>query len=311
MSVDQKSTFEKNDPQNNNNTNNNKQFCWLTMTSNDNNKTTGKCQECREALSLYQCPRCSRRTCSLVCCKAHKARTGCNGKRDRTTYRRLEQMDDSTLQSDFFFLENVLQTVDGGKRLLKDMGARASGGPQSLVAEITIPSADEQAPASKKQKVMNDLPPKWRRLVEQAKERDITLLLMPPGMHRHKSNTTHYVAKTESILWRLEFLVHDDKDDASHQPKVLINNKVTEESKLMDEWNKHMNNFVDEDYHFLLKKLPCPSNKPQYVKIDKQGTLKDTLKGMTVIEYPSICVVKTKDLEKFPLLIQEVKTETS
>jgi hypothetical protein len=53
--------------------------------------------------------------------------------------------------------------------------------------------------------------------------------------------------------------------------------------------------------------MPCPSNKPQYVEIDKEFTLKEALKGMTVIEYPTIHVARTADLERFPRLIQEVE----
>ena len=33
-------------------------------------------------------------------------------------------MSDETIQSDYHFLEDVLQTVDGGKRLLHQVGAR-------------------------------------------------------------------------------------------------------------------------------------------------------------------------------------------
>lgn len=214
-------------------------------------------------------------------------------------------MNDATLQSDFFFLENVLTTVDGSKRLLKDVGARATGGPQTLVAELSL-KGDEDAkqaeePASKKQKTTSDLPPKWRRLVEVAKERDTTLLLMPPGMERHKSNSTHYQTKNEVLHWKVEFLLCDGAKPTTK----IVNNKISEESKVIDEWNKLRDG--DDVFHFLLKKLPCPSNKPHYVEIDKEFTVKEALKGMTVIEYPTIHVARTIDLEQFPLLIQEVE----
>lgn len=96
------------------------------------------CDECQTASALYQCPRCSRRTCSLACCQRHKQRTGCNGKRDRTQFVSLGRMRENDndghgsgsgggghsqqLQSDYFFLEDVLQSVHRSKRLLRTLG---------------------------------------------------------------------------------------------------------------------------------------------------------------------------------------------
>jgi hypothetical protein len=217
-------------------------------------------------------------------------------------------MSDATTQSDFFFLENVLQTVDGGKRLLKELGATAGGGTSSLVMAPKQPDddgADEESHAKRQKTSLESLPPKWRRLVQQALERKVTLLLMPPGMERHKSNTTHFHTKSEILYWKVEFIFHAGGE--TKPITTLVSNKVSEESKLIEEWNKYAQKMeVNEKLHFLLKKLPCPSNKPQYVELDKDSTLKQALQGMTVIEYPTIVVVAAIDLHKFPRLIQEV-----
>lgn len=61
----------------------------------------------------------------MQCCQAHKTRTGCNGKRDRTSFVALGSMNDGTLNSDYFFLEDVLDQVESGKRLLKQVGVRS------------------------------------------------------------------------------------------------------------------------------------------------------------------------------------------
>lgn len=57
------------------------------------------CEECKLKESKYKCPGCSFRSCSLPCVKAHKERTGCMGKRNRTQFVPLSQFDDNQLLS--------------------------------------------------------------------------------------------------------------------------------------------------------------------------------------------------------------------
>lgn len=75
------------------------------------------CQECCTQDALYQCPRCRRRTCSLVCCVAHKERFRCNGRRDRTAFINIPSMTDATLASDYHFLEDIVGCLDEASRL--------------------------------------------------------------------------------------------------------------------------------------------------------------------------------------------------
>ena len=83
--------------------------------------TTKKiCQECSQKEALYVCPRCSFRSCSLICCVSHKKRLKCNGQRvmatDNNSFLPLSRMNDATLQEDYHFLEHVLQTVESNQR---------------------------------------------------------------------------------------------------------------------------------------------------------------------------------------------------
>lgn len=57
------------------------------------------CQECKKVEWKYKCPRCELRSCGLACVKAHKARTECSGKRDRTGFVPLAQFCDNVLVS--------------------------------------------------------------------------------------------------------------------------------------------------------------------------------------------------------------------
>ena len=82
------------------------------------------CEVCKTEISIYRCPACFTRTCSLTCCLAHKQQKECSGKRDRTAFVPLHQFSNSTLASDFHFLEDVLARSDRGKRLIKDLGVK-------------------------------------------------------------------------------------------------------------------------------------------------------------------------------------------
>jgi len=64
----------------------------------------------------YKCPGCERSTCSLQCCKAHKVKFECEGKRDLTKFQKLSEYDQSTFLSDYFFLEDVNRIIDANKR---------------------------------------------------------------------------------------------------------------------------------------------------------------------------------------------------
>ncbi|MCO5554204.1 hypothetical protein L7F22_007732 [Adiantum nelumboides] len=57
------------------------------------------CEECKKEVAKYKCPACSLRSCSLPCVRAHKTRTSCSGKRDRTGFVPMDSFDDAQLLS--------------------------------------------------------------------------------------------------------------------------------------------------------------------------------------------------------------------
>lgn len=282
------------------------------------------CQECKNAPSLYQCPACGRKTCSLECCKAHKQRTGCNGKRNRTSYMPLAHMSDATMASDYHFLEDVLNNVDSGKRLLQSVGGatrRSVSQQQSRKKQVDnqddtdklssvhpimklIETKDEEEdggePQTKRQRTNNS---KWQRLVQQAQERGTTLLLMPPGMQRHVNNTSWHHHKSDTINWKVDVNIHKETKDES--PRLVSIPKASEKTTLAETIRTAIPTFSPDEHSVLLKKLPCPSNKPMYLALDAQSTLKDALREQTIIEHPTIDVVPKKALNRFPRFIQE------
>ncbi|MEW5302771.1 MAG: hypothetical protein WDW38_004117 [Sanguina aurantia] len=134
-----------------------------------------QCEVCGTAASKYCCPRCSRRTCSLACSNQHKSVDACSGTRDRTAFVTMQQFDDRTLMSDYRLLEDVQRAEDVARRH-RPMGCRAQL-PQALAG-----------------------------LVQQAERRGVRLLLMPPGLHKRAANTTRYVHRKYSLMWRVEWV---------------------------------------------------------------------------------------------------------
>jgi hypothetical protein len=299
------------------------------------------CQECQEDSFRYQCPRCSHRTCSLKCCLAHKKRTGCNGKRDRTKFLPVCRMNDGTLANDYHFLEDVLGAVERAKRTV---GTAANTATSSKKFKSHHPNQDSNdvnhttaAPHSMLQQIENlkvgnnsnestlsteatsshpqstaaaatslqlqpncckELGPKWRHFWQQASLRGINLLLMPSGMQRRKANLSYI--KKDAIHWKVDFRIHSLQLSLDIQSR-----KLSEQTILWDILQSL--DLGSCQYHYLMQKLPSPSNRPCFIELcDQQATLQDILKGMTIIEYPTIDVVPASRLAEFPKAIEEV-----
>ncbi len=355
------------------------------------------CDVCHKKESIYRCPKCFVRTCCLACCKSHKEEAKCDGKRDRTAFVPLHQFKDSTLKSDYYFLEDVLNKSNRGKRLIRDLGldkhqrGNGMGGNKrkrmttdespdsadgssestpihplsqlnldmkeekvssqngngngsetkdSLMSIVAIPPTSSAMTSKDTNPNLSQYPKIRQRLVQKAKERNINLLLMPPGMQRHILNkTTKYDAKNDVIYWKVEFIFHRikerqegtvDNESESHNnydkltltvDRIAENEQVTPHLEKMMERNivhsgasdnntrsmlKAFTKAGEGGYVTLRKRIPCALSKPLYSKVDLRSTIGDVLKGTSVIEFPTIEVVLKEDLEHFPLVIKEM-----
>lgn len=205
------------------------------------------CEVCNQSTSLYRCPRCLTTTCSLQCCVEHKLKKGCNGKRNRAAYCAIENFTDSQLASDYHFLEDVLNVTQSGQRLFQSVTKTSYTNHSKIVSAhkriktpTNKPTDDEDtaedssvAPIQPLVRLAvsppgptmdggntNDTSPystssmhsqrsfKQQRLVQQARERGCTLLLMPTGMERQRTNTTFYSPKQDRITWKIEWIFH-------------------------------------------------------------------------------------------------------
>jgi hypothetical protein len=181
------------------------------------------------------------------------------------------------------------------------------------------------------------LPPggeKFDPLIRWAEMRGITLLRMPGGMQRRLSNTTNFNKRTGMITWKIELRFHvprrtlaaaqDECASSSSPPKILgvESESVVESSTLSEELGRHLDvrphnsatrsrlrefaNVPRDALVLLVKRLPCSSADPRYYRLDPNVTLTESLRGKTIIEFPTIDVVLDEDKGLYPLFIGEV-----
>ena len=156
-----------------------------------------KCMICNIKPKAYKCPRCHVLSCSLWCCKAHKAASGCSGQRDRTEYLPIKEFKESNLRNDYHFLEDVLQTKRRAKTLFsREKPSRINNASASTSSDLmshTKSYGPQHAPAVKK-------------LIKASLTRNINLLVLSPGMTKRKVNTTFYQHNVDTCFWRVHIV---------------------------------------------------------------------------------------------------------
>ena len=187
---------------------------------------------------------------------------------------------------------------------------------------------------SERDAYLAQFPYKKQQLVHQARKRNTNLLLMAPILQRHKLNRTRYDVKKDIFYWKVEFRLHSrsglkigNPDQVS--PKILIVNFASEQKTLqtylesvLEANSSHsagsMRSYLKpfcrhghsdqlkDGISVLLKRLPCPSSRPKYVRVNVRETLNLILKDKTVIEHPSFEIVHAEDMSQFPLFIEEL-----
>lgn len=168
-------------------------------------------------------------------------------------------------------------------------------------------------------------PPKKQKvdpLVRQSELKGVNLLRMPSGMERRRSNTTKFNKKKGSITWKVELRFHPPAGGEPSPGTLTVEGTASDSSTLRDALGRHLDvrpgnsttrarlrTFAAaprESLALFIKRLPCSSTAPRYFKIDPGATLMESLKGKTIIEFPTIDVVMEADKDRFPLFIGEV-----
>jgi hypothetical protein len=179
-------------------------------------------------------------------------------------------MTDNTLRDDYFFLEDVMNQTSNKK---------------------SKPDTSSNASPSKNR----------RRLVSQAQERGITLQLMPSAMERSKKNSSFYSSQKDLITWRVEVIMVSDPT------KNVSLNLCENETNVMEHIEKRCNQSLPN--HSLFMKLSSRAhNNPRYIGLETNESLQQSLRGQTIIEYPTILCVPEDQVQDFPTGTDKIET---
>ncbi|XP_054164159.1 box C/D snoRNA protein 1-like [Oppia nitens] len=257
-----------------------------------------KCVICSNITIKYRCPKCQLKTCSLICCKSHKSRFNCDGIRDKTPYIKISEFTQQDFLSDYFFLEDVDQTLDNNCR-------------------------QRRAIINSKQ-----IMPKWlQKLSKEARNRGTNLKIMPGGFTRRKQNTTCFMYNDNTINWDIELkFIHaiDSKDlknldqllaedlVISHSEFSCTERRINENTSLSTILTKYIgdNDLIDnydknrklmlyrmlglDGISVLFRKEKCGLKNNKYYEIDLNKSIKDNLFRRLVIEFPTFLVILNK-----------------
>ena len=226
----------------------------------------------------------------------------------------------------------MLQQIEGFQVSEKNrFGEQVEENQTNVSTEIdTNNNATLKASVFKPMKSLNDnLPPnsvhqlgaKWKFFWQQASLRGTRVLLMPAGMQRRKANSSH--VKQNIIYWKIDVRFHATKTTTMtvlpaptvHSIKVceeaILCHELQSKLKTSKEVSSGSNHKVPEEpIHWLMKKLPSPSNCQFYIEIvDQEATLQSILKGQTIIEYPTVEAVPASRIGEFPRSIEEVNDD--
>lgn len=283
-----------------------------TSTNNTTETSSKKCEICHQVDHKYKCPRCSMKTCSLDCCRKHKTEKDCSGVRDKTKFVGKEGFDESLIINDYRFLEENNLLVDTLQR-----------------------NTLEQCEPLKQPNVNGGASENLRKFLY--KQHGINLKIMPAQSTRRLNNKTRFNKTTGLVSWSVEFILFVDRVEGNNvyfkqdskstlfsdkDPLDKLINKFFTHYKLEimnDEKNKKVSsayrlatldesNSIAEQVHVLFQVTDLSRQTKYFVEFDKSKTLEECLKHRTIIEYPSLYLIRDEDLSNFKI---EKETETS
>ncbi|XP_028755062.1 box C/D snoRNA protein 1-like [Neltuma alba] len=227
-------------------------------------KETKLCEECRSNPSIYKCPGCSIRSCSLACVKAHKQRTGCTGKRNQTHFVPISQFDDNLLLSDYNLLEDMKRVAESARRMRSKFGAHFR------------------------------LPLHLKSLRNAAGSRKTKLLFLYKGMSKREKNQSRYDNRKKFISWTIEWRFHQTDI-------VLVDHGVDENasfSTILEKhlkpgpWNHQLRKFCEEELDCLklfIRKYPKGPKSP-FKELDVKAPIREQLANVVILEFPVVHV---------------------
>ncbi|XP_076026325.1 box C/D snoRNA protein 1 [Genypterus blacodes] len=236
-----------------------------------------QCGQCGSEEAKYKCPACFKHSCSLLCVKNHKERSGCTGVRDKTAYVALSQFDEMALLNDYRLLEDTGRFADGANR-------------DSL---IRAPRVNFHA----------------RLLINNARKMNITLRLLPNTFTKSRENSTFFYKKEQQFLWHLKLVFPQSNAGFSRRRvadtqtlEEILSSYIhpTESDPVTRQKLKMYAQAPFDDVRVFMKAEGRKANSTRYYKLDMKKSLRDNLSYKVLIEYPVLHVVLRDYSQDYP-----------
>ncbi|RMZ90371.1 hypothetical protein DV736_g2413, partial [Chaetothyriales sp. CBS 134916] len=278
---------------------------------------TSLCAICHVNPVKYTCPRCGIHTCSLPCVKLHKKRAQCSGMRNPGEYtRRSELATPASFDRDFNFitgLERGLQQAEGVLAERK-IDLRPAATLRGWRGAVTLDKA--------------------------AEERGMSLIRAPVGLSRRSENKSKLGGKEGDVLvWTVEWISWNGKrrvqnfderktlSDAHEKDKQELPSSVIDDgSSSLSVASQHLSpsvdapggkevhqskehpathyavqtNAVPDHIHLYLHRPQTTSKIKCLIPLSTTTTIKDALRGKSIVEFPTI-YVRNEPPEQLPL----------
>lgn len=256
-----------------------------------------KCETCGEP-SLYRCPGCSVRSCSVKCVKQHKVDYDCNGKRKSTEFVSMKDFNETNLVSDLHLLEDTSRKV----RVVSDAKSDVS----PLINN----------PSYATLRCNNNV---LAKLKKAATLRNIDLRLCPFLSTRRRANSTHCTCRTvyqvndrTKMYWHIKWIYGSlEYEERSVFEDLLLTDIIAKFFDLLDlgEPNQSPNfllmrskiredcqdrDTISSDYKILMRVEDQGHGSISH-ELDMSLSLLGNLRGKTVVEHPVLDIVRCKD----------------
>ncbi|KAK3387528.1 hypothetical protein B0H63DRAFT_470239 [Podospora didyma] len=203
------------------------------------------CSICHAAPRKYKCPRCQTRTCSVACIQKHKARADCDGIRDATAFKPISELRTAAgVDHDFNFMKSI--------ELARQRTAKKLVEVRQILSEKELRTAADEKQFRKvwygdelhhfptaaephRKHRHSGVPPALDGFDKFVRRRlrflDIEAISVPKGMARQKENTTSLNRRTNSINWRVEWMVYGapglpGPPSDQHQPTRILHKSL-------------------------------------------------------------------------------------
>jgi hypothetical protein len=288
---------------------------------------TSKCEICKQNNHKYKCPGCSMKTCCLDCCRKHKEQFSCTGERDRTKFVPKSQFDENLLLSDYKFLEENNLLVDTFQRNNIDQTEQKQqqnfGSYENLRKflyknfNINLKLMPSESTRHLNNKTRFN---KTSNLVSWS----IEFLFFSPAKATHDLQSKQNSSKNNYVKLDTKSALFSCKDTVREILKKFFKKfklELTNNEKNLAMCNLFCLNAlsVDEASHVdrvlgdlsvLYEIADHNSKKKYFIEFEMDETLEECLRNKTVIEFPSLHLVKQGHLNQFDIKIEEKRERT-